>query len=386
MNTSFTPKLAGELNRLAILNKIRLDGDISRADLKRDLGLSFPTISANVKILLDENYIVETTEGNNALGRKSTLLSFNKNRSFIVSIDIGRSVTRGAIANLNGDILHYELVSTEDDESKLTASTLDLIEKLIINSKVNKDDIIFIIIGTPGVINKDGFIELAPRLPLFSINKLCDVLKILYKSHVVVENSVKLGAIGELKKNTNGPFTNSVFINYGIGVGAALILNNSLYKGTHGCAGEIGFLLTSYQNKLPIFSHVGSFERTVTAIQSNLEGKDINSYIKKLILQYHQQDSKAVANVNKIKEAFSVAMVNIASILDIDVIIISGGLGISLLKEFKEYFEDILKAHVPYCPKIIFSELENKEGIWGGIYYAIDKIYSDPQNAFSSLI
>ena len=61
---------------------------MSRADLSRKLGMSFPAVSSNVKVLLDAGYIREIGEGNNPFGRKSTMLSFNADRGYIVGVDV----------------------------------------------------------------------------------------------------------------------------------------------------------------------------------------------------------------------------------------------------------------------------------------------------------
>lgn len=87
---ALTPQLTGQYNRLLILNYVKNHGVISRADLVRELGLSFPTVSSNVQSLLDGRFLLEIGEGSNTLGRKSTLFSFNKDRGYVLSIDVGR--------------------------------------------------------------------------------------------------------------------------------------------------------------------------------------------------------------------------------------------------------------------------------------------------------
>ena len=78
MKKGSKPGDLGEANRMLILNRLRLNGSMSKADLARELGMSFPAISANVKILIEQGRVKESGEGDNSLGRKSTLLSFNE--------------------------------------------------------------------------------------------------------------------------------------------------------------------------------------------------------------------------------------------------------------------------------------------------------------------
>ena len=97
---SGTPERIGEINRKLILDCVRKNGPISRADLHRTLNMSFPTISTNVKKLLQSGYLVEAGDGDNNLGRKSTLLQFNAERAYVVGVDVGRSQLRVILAEV----------------------------------------------------------------------------------------------------------------------------------------------------------------------------------------------------------------------------------------------------------------------------------------------
>ena len=90
MKKGSKPGDLGEANRMLILNRLRLNGSMSKADLARELGMSFPAISANVKILIEQGRVKESGEGDNSLGRKSTLLSFNEEMGVVVGVDVGR--------------------------------------------------------------------------------------------------------------------------------------------------------------------------------------------------------------------------------------------------------------------------------------------------------
>ena len=62
MKKGSKPGDLGEANRMLILNRLRLNGSMSKADLARELGMSFPAISANVKILIEQGRVKESGE------------------------------------------------------------------------------------------------------------------------------------------------------------------------------------------------------------------------------------------------------------------------------------------------------------------------------------
>ena len=63
------PEVLSQINRAAIVKLLKQQGNLSRADLTRMLNMSFPSVSSNVKQLLEEEYIIEIGEsaGKNGL-------------------------------------------------------------------------------------------------------------------------------------------------------------------------------------------------------------------------------------------------------------------------------------------------------------------------------
>lgn len=384
---ALTPQLTGQYNRLLILNYVKNHGVISRADLVRELGLSFPTVSSNVQSLLDGKFLLEIGEGSNTLGRKSTLLSFNKDRGCVLSIDVGRFTIRSAVADLSGNIiLQKDLDTNLNDNISLTDKIIKLFDELINESGKTYDSVLCIAAGTPGVEDSSGALRIAPFLPDISIKALRLKLKDKYaNAHIIVDNSIKMGALGEAAKGSGVDFNNFVLINYGVGIGAALILDRKLYKGSHNIAGEIGFMLPSYKDKMDSFDPSGSFERLLTIFkhEKKLSNAEFIDKVQALLKAYRSNEEKAVKIFRTIIEAFSVSVINIAAVLDVDAIIISGGFGISVVKEFADELRSMLQKQVPHPPKIIFSALNNNEGVIGGISVAIDWIHSSPENLFT---
>jgi len=70
-------QLMKSLNRSIILNKIRSNGPISRADIAKETTLTPPTVSNIVKELITSGLVIETTQGASSGGRKPTLLVIN---------------------------------------------------------------------------------------------------------------------------------------------------------------------------------------------------------------------------------------------------------------------------------------------------------------------
>jgi predicted NBD/HSP70 family sugar kinase len=67
---------------------------------------------------------------------------------------------------------------------------------------------------------------------------------------VLLDNDANLGALGEHRRGVGRGHANVVFVKVSSGVGAGLILDHQLFRGTHGTAGEIGHLTFDEQGPL----------------------------------------------------------------------------------------------------------------------------------------
>ena len=73
-----------------------------------------------------------------------------------------------------------------------------------------------------------------------------------------------------------------------------------------------------------------------------------------------------------------ISLINISAVLDLEAVIISGGLGNSIGRLFSEKWSEMLAVHVPYPHRLVFSELENQEGVLGAIHVALEAVYREP--------
>jgi predicted NBD/HSP70 family sugar kinase len=330
---------------------------------------------------------MEIGNGDNSLGRKSTLLSFNANRGYIIGIDLGRFRLRMMLADLIGN----EVTSTEILNSASTAIgskegigiIRSQIDDILRKSGKTKDDILCIVIGLPGII-KDGTSYLAPFTEKYYEKDMVGTLQDAFETEVILENCVNLGIIGEQWKGAGVDYNDLVYIAYGVGLGSAHIVDGKLYKGANGAAGEIGFMLTDPIDIQKKYDEMGSLEELISGNKINkyIESGNFDKDIKKLISSYvGGKDMYAKLIVDEIVLNFSIALVNMSAILNPEAIIIAGGLGINLGKLFIDQWQEILSNQLPFAPNILLSKLNNTETMHGavktGIIHVHEQLYQD---------
>jgi predicted NBD/HSP70 family sugar kinase len=372
-----------DYNKHLILDALRFNGNMSRADLSRVLDLSFPAVSSNVKGLLDANYIMEIGSGDNTLGRKSTLLAFNANRGYIIGIDLGRFRLRMMLADLTGN----EVASSEilNSASAAIGSKEGIevirsqIDDILAKSGKTKDDILCIVIGIPGII-KDGASYLAPFTEKYYEKDMVGTLQDAFETEVILENCVNLGVIGEQWKGAGINYNDIIYIAYGVGLGSAHIVDGKIYRGANGAAGEIGFMLTDPIDIHKKYDEMGSLEELISGnkIDKYIESGNFDKDIKKLISSYiGGKDMYAKLLVDEIVLNFSMALVNMSAILNPEAIIIAGGLGINLGKLFIDQWREVLGNQLPFTPDVLLSKLNNTETMLGAVKTGIIHVHEE---------
>lgn len=240
-----TFQLMKSVNKSIVLNKIRLDAPISRAQIAKETNLTPPTVSTIVKELLRENMIIERKSDVSMGGRKPLMLHINDQAYFIIGVDAGPEQIAGIVADLSGNILNRHYVSLEKPLDRKTFLTLlkTCIEQLITDQKRPSEDYLGIGVAMHGIVDvKEGISKFAPNIGLKNI-PIKEVLEKEFQMNVKVENDARLMALGESWFGGHGSLERLIAINFGRGVGGGIILNGELYHGAHDIAGEIGHMM-----------------------------------------------------------------------------------------------------------------------------------------------
>ncbi|MCL2828656.1 MAG: ROK family protein [Oscillospiraceae bacterium] len=328
------------------------------------------------------NYIMEVGIGENAIGRKPSLLAFNAERGYIIGVDMGRFRIRMMLADLLGnEIARTEIMNSanfEGDGKQSIQLVRDQVTHILKKSGKTKDDILCIVIGIPGVM-KDGVSYIAPFSEQYLERDMVETLQDAFEVDVLLENCVNLGALGEQWKGAGIDYNNITYIAYGVGLGAAHIFDGKLFTGANGAAGEIGFMITDPINIDNVYRDVGSLEETLSRskIKKYLNAGNFDEEIKKLIQRYKDDgDMYAKLIIDEVVLNFGMALINMSAILNPEVIIIAGGLGTNLGRLFIDRWKEMLSSHVPFVPEVLLSELNHTETMLGAVMTGIIHVHA----------
>src|ERR1700679_1424410 len=105
--TKVLPGHARGHNRSLVMQTLYREGQLSRADIARETGLTRVTVSDLVADLIGENLVIEIGQREDARpGKPATLLDLNREAFQILGVDLSdRATFRGAILDIDGKIL-----------------------------------------------------------------------------------------------------------------------------------------------------------------------------------------------------------------------------------------------------------------------------------------
>lgn len=159
----------------------------------------------------------------------------------MVGFDIGGTkcaVSVGCIEDGKLKILDKRNILTDH-----TVSPYVMIDRMCALAKEMMDDMGAIGISCGGPLDaKRGIIQSPPNLPGWDNVKIVEYLKEKYGGRVVLENDANACALAEWKYGAGRGSSNMIFLTFGTGLGAGLIIDGRLYRGANGNAGEVGHI------------------------------------------------------------------------------------------------------------------------------------------------
>jgi predicted NBD/HSP70 family sugar kinase len=255
------PQILKEVNSSMIEQLVYERGPLTKPDLAKITSLSLPTVSKLVDALENNSRLCRAGHSGKGAGRKAVLYETNKNSGCIIVLYYLLGKYRCRIADMLNNSL-YEAVFPLDGSSSRNAasSTLNVIDSLMERAPTK---VKAVGVGMPGVVKPGGLLLGIPQIGVWEGFNLEELLYRRYKTKICVENNVKISAVGYYHTRLKDKQDNIVYIYVGNGIGAGLIINKQLYRGSSNFSGEIGFM-TSLADKTPFRDYTlqGGFMET----------------------------------------------------------------------------------------------------------------------------
>ena len=231
-------------NKNRILELIRRNKSIYRAELARRTELSMPTIMSITDELILEGLIRDAGKGISSGGKPPMLLELIPDARLFLGIDISGAMFKCIIIDLQGAVVYQR--SRDRDElpdGYLIGAIIDFIQATVAESGVDEKKICGIGVGIPGLVDTENGVVITSIDYGCKNTDLRTPLQEHFKLPVFVENSSKVMAIGEKWFGAGDGCDDFALVTVGRGIGAALIIKGEIYSGFYNMSGEIGHMV-----------------------------------------------------------------------------------------------------------------------------------------------
>ena len=367
-----------DINRSAILEIVRRESPISRTAIAERLGVSLPTVMRIVDELIADGLVRSQGESEWSGGRRRSLLEFNADGHLVLGVDMGGTKIYGALSNLGGTVIDEMNIGhhgTQGDESY--EALTNLIDTLLASPKLEGRSVLGIGVGAPGItLHKEGIVRWAYTLAWKDF-PLKARLAERYHLPITVDNDVNLAALGELWFGAGQNCQNMILIAIGTGIGAGIIIDGALYRGSSESSGEIGNMLPGKEflgkNYLDfgalesVASGTGIAERARKHSKTRLSPAELEALVSEDVFDAARQGQKwAWALINETVDYLAVTIANLAVCFDPDLIVLGGGVSRSADLLVGPILKRI-EGTIPVLPRLVVSSLGLRAGVMGAI-------------------
>ena len=306
------PTILKKINMSSIIRIMMKYQPISRTEIAKKSGISKPTVSKLVNLLMDDDYMIDAGKKESLQGKRQSLLSLNPDKAKTIVVDIGLRKTTLSIVNFAFEILVMKTFETIKDLQSFIKMLSYEIDHLMNETKTVPEKVV---ISVPGTV--DSNLRKVYDVPLLGWKNvlLSDLIELeldQYNIHaeVLIENDANLGMVSEvmLNKAIETRNKNIIFILIKEGIGLGFYINNGFYFGRSHSAGEFGHMM----------------------IDRSAKGEK-----KWLDLAGSEEMEKYVANgkIEEYVEILGIGFINVINGLDPDICVFSG--------ECCRYWDDI---------------------------------------------
>lgn len=217
----------------------------SKADIVQSTDFSLATVTEHVDILVRSNLVIEVEMGDSTGGRRPRLLSFNAAAGYIIAIDLESTHVHVGLADLNCRILFSK--SNEIDVATGPPSVLNQIKELVFflleDGGIESTLIRGIGMGVPGPVEySTGLPAALPIMPGWDRYPIHQFWAQYFDCQCYVDNNVYTMALGERTVESISEIDNLIFLKIGNGIGAGIICNGQIYRGSTEYAGNVGHM------------------------------------------------------------------------------------------------------------------------------------------------
>ena len=327
------PNLLRELSEQAILETIFREGPITRPEIAERTNISKPTVSAVVDRLVQSHLVKPAGERPGRRGRTPLAFTVDSAAGFVIGIDIGSTRLRVAAVDIYGEKLReLELETASGGPRAVEEQITGAVRRIDRELATSHRELLAMGVSTPGVVDPATrrVTSLAWHLSATGEFDSLTTLESRFGVPVLVDNDINMAAVGEKWHGLAGGASTFVFISIGAGVGMGIVIEDDLFRGFHGAAGEIGYLPLARDPFDVHHRRLGALEDEVGAdgiLAAYAAAGGEASSAREVVESARDGDAAAAGVLEAAAQRIGLAIATVCAVVDPELVVLGGRIG-----------------------------------------------------------
>jgi predicted NBD/HSP70 family sugar kinase len=318
------------MNRRLILNLVRKEGALSRAELAIATGLSPAAVTFVVTDLLAEGYLVEGETAPGTGGRRPVPLSINYGGRLAIGVKMNFGSLDCVLTDLSTSVISSLSVPFDDAEPDTVLSAAEgAIRRLLRAAPEHAGKLTGVGFSMPGTIDMPAGVCVSSNRFGWRDVPFAKLLRDRIDAPVWMEDDTLAFALAQHLFGLGSQHANFLALAVGVGIGCATVANGVVLRGAHGRAGKLGHVTHRLEGPVCECGRIGclqTFHSVPAILDAWRRGKGLGVEADRYSMKEAalQGDELARSLLQKAGEEIGVHLANVVNSADPDVVVVGG--------------------------------------------------------------
>lgn len=293
----------------------------------------------------------------------------------LCGVDLGGTKLAVGLVRENGTVIDKTVVYDHctKSEHSVILQIRDIIKSLLKSNSMDENDLSGIGVVFPGHIrSKQGVSITSSNIEGFKNFPLKKEIEKHFQLEVITDNDANAQAYAEFKFGAGHGYSSQIFVTVSSGIGAGIIIDNKIYRGITGTAGEFGHMIVDPHGELQCgcgnYGCLMTFAcghalgkifkkrlidgmKTKLPFDENVSASDINGEMLKKGLELNDALTRQV--VDQCAKYLGIGLYNLFQMFNPPLFVLGGG-----LMNLGSYFFEQIKLHFyTYAQDMLFDDV-----------------------------
>ena len=371
-------------NRKLVFSHIFNQPGISRPEIVNLTELSAASVGRIADELLEEGLIREYDTDARNVGRRPTLLSVCGEKIPSLALELDRDKVVCAIVDMAGKVYYRNesyVNSMAHNPLKMCVFMRDMINEAMSQPCIQDKKVAGIGVVLPGLIDMDsGMVLLSSQLHWHNVPLGAMLGDVFPDMMIIIDNEMNARALAESLYGELNREQNAVVLGIGSGVGAGIITNGRIYRGSHNMAGEVGHIIMDPSGKMCECGFYGCLQTYVAdwALLEDARRFKCDASIKDIISAADSGEQWAISIIDRFIRYTKTAISYFTNLLNPSAVVLSGQLledHPSLAERLIDDYQLHINEHYNTPYRLSMSGLGRDGAIIGAATLLLQKVY-----------